>query len=251
MSDSLKTQQVIRRSNLVKKKRRDPRNSPPHKEASLSRHEGRVKIFLNHIQQYGRLLVKSPMPIVRSVALKDSFWFPRETIRNRHLSYPARGVLITGYNLSLGGEVTREQIIAFSQNDNPNAIKRCFRELEKAGHLEYYSPYGEYGIKNKIKFHLIPLPIEKRTNRTHWKKKETKKRKQRPYQKFLLTDYWKQVREVIKERDGHKCVQCQSIEILQVHHLTYDHHGNEMNHLEDLVTLCFKCHQEKHAGKKR
>jgi 5-methylcytosine-specific restriction endonuclease McrA len=191
------------------------------------------------------------MPIVRSATLAGSFWFPTETIRNRHLSNPAKGVLVVGYSLSLEGEVTREQIMALSPKDNPNVIKRCFCELEAAGHLEYYSQYGDYGLKNKIRFHPIPIPAEERTNRTHWKKKEKKTKKQRPYQKFLLTDYWKRVREAVKERDRHQCVQCKSLEILQVHHLTYDHHGDEMNHLEDLVTLCFKCHQEKHAGKRK
>jgi len=83
---------------------------------------------------------------------------------------------MVGYSLSLEGEVTREQIMALSPKDNPNVIKRCFCELEAAGHLEYYSQYGDYGLKNKIRFHPIPIPAEERTNRTHWKKKKENKK---------------------------------------------------------------------------
>jgi len=65
------------------------------------------------------------------------------------------------------------------------------------------------------------------------------------YQRFLQSDYWKAVRELVLERDKH-CQSCTSTKKLQVHHLTYDHHKDELNHLNDLVTLCDNCHKQVH-----
>ncbi|WP_416212660.1 HNH endonuclease [Nostoc sp. DedQUE04] len=36
-------------------------------------------------------------------------------------------------------------------------------------------------------------------------------------------------------------------ESLQVHHLTYENHGKEHEHLEDLITLCDDCHKKQHS----
>jgi hypothetical protein len=61
-----------------------------------------------------------------------------------------------------------------------------------------------------------------------------------PYSEFLQTGYWKAVRKQVLFRDGHRCQKCNSwlqAPQLRVHHLTYVHHGDEANHMEDLVTL--------------
>lgn len=34
---------------------------------------------------------------------------------------------------------------------------------------------------------------------------------------------------------------------LEVHHLTYDNHGDELHHLEDLTCICRKCHENLHS----
>lgn len=67
-----------------------------------------------------------------------------------------------------------------------------------------------------------------------------------PYSEFLKTPYWKSIAETVKDRDGNKCKRCGSNKRLHVHHLSYQHHGDELNHLEDLVTLCRTCHKEVH-----
>jgi 5-methylcytosine-specific restriction endonuclease McrA len=48
-------------------------------------------------------------------------------------------------------------------------------------------------------------------------------------------------------RDENRCADCgDSIEekVLEVHHITYIRRGKER--LEDLMTLCQDCHQERH-----
>lgn len=82
-----------------------------------------------------------------------------------------------------------------------------------------------------------------------WKaRKRAKKKNKLPnkYEAFLLTPYWRSVRKKILDRDNHRCQMCGSENLLHVHHVTYIHHFSEMDHLEDLITLCKKCHKEVH-----
>lgn len=67
-----------------------------------------------------------------------------------------------------------------------------------------------------------------------------------PYKHFLETPYWKGVALFVKRRDGWKCTKCGSTGHLEVHHNTYDHHGNEVFHLDELATLCKECHLKAH-----
>ena len=65
------------------------------------------------------------------------------------------------------------------------------------------------------------------------------------YKEFLNTEEWKQIAQMVKERDGHKCVICGSTENLNAHHIGYD--GDRMNE-NDIVTLCNRCHECLHDG---
>lgn len=56
---------------------------------------------------------------------------------------------------------------------------------------------------------------------------------------------------MVFERDGHQCTVCGRGRDLEAHHLTYAHHGDEKNHLEDLVTLCKCCHAATHGKEPR
>lgn len=65
------------------------------------------------------------------------------------------------------------------------------------------------------------------------------------YEEFLNTGEWKQVAEMVKDRDGNKCVICGSTENLNAHHIGYD--GDYLNE-NDIVTLCNRCHECLHDG---
>lgn len=67
---------------------------------------------------------------------------------------------------------------------------------------------------------------------------------------YMKSDRWRKKRVKVLDRDGHKCVQCKRGDgPLQVHHLTYERYGNER--LDDLVTLCERCHSTEHEWLKR
>lgn len=76
----------------------------------------------------------------------------------------------------------------------------------------------------------IPVPLVERTK----------------YPVFLKSDYWRYVRKLAIDRDGKKCTRCNEKKYLHAHHLTYNNHFNEHNHLEDLITLCKDCHKIEH-----
>ncbi len=77
-----------------------------------------------------------------------------------------------------------------------------------------------------------------------WKKKRSKR--QIAYAEYLKTEHWLQLRDRALERDGRKCVRCEMEMSLQVHHKVY--RGRfEDSLLEDLETLCRKCHREEHG----
>ena len=71
--------------------------------------------------------------------------------------------------------------------------------------------------------------------------------KNMPYADFLNTTYWRGVSLFVKRRDGWKCSVCGSTDKIDVHHKTYESHGDELNHMEDLVCLCRKCHEKEHV----
>lgn len=66
-----------------------------------------------------------------------------------------------------------------------------------------------------------------------------------PYEKYLATSEWEQVRWFAMNRDGFSCVLCGAVSGLCVHHRRYDRRGGE--HGEDVVTLCERCHRGHHG----
>jgi len=54
---------------------------------------------------------------------------------------------------------------------------------------------------------------------------------------------WAETRTKVLKRDGYRCVRCGSTELLDVHHRIARQHGGT-DDLDNLETLCRKCHQD-------
>jgi len=73
------------------------------------------------------------------------------------------------------------------------------------------------------------------------------------YGASLFDIRWKQKRNIILDRDNNKCVICQDVHVLQVHHRQY-HFINRLNKFKEpwdypnelLITLCAACHKRGH-----
>lgn len=67
------------------------------------------------------------------------------------------------------------------------------------------------------------------------------------HKKYLETDDWRQIRQQILMRDNYTCVMCGRTNCkLFVHHKTYRRWSKE--NLNDLITVCYKCHQTCHES---
>lgn len=97
------------------------------------------------------------------------------------------------------------------------------------------------GIGNRIKI------LQELTNK--YKEEIAKRIKLMSYKEFLNTPYWKAISvymKIIKK----KCELCGNDFDLHTHHKTYEHHGYELLHLNDLQVVCGLCHSEIHKEKK-
>ncbi len=61
------------------------------------------------------------------------------------------------------------------------------------------------------------------------------------YEQHINSMKWKAIREKVLARDCFTCRGCGVKRAQQVHHLTYDHLGNEL--LFELVAVCIDCHR--------
>lgn len=68
-----------------------------------------------------------------------------------------------------------------------------------------------------------------------------------PYNEYLLTGHWQEMRIKSLNRANRKCQLCSDATNLNVHHNTYKTRGFE--YLSDLTVLCKRCHS-RHHGKK-
>ena len=66
------------------------------------------------------------------------------------------------------------------------------------------------------------------------------------YHDFLNTPYWKAISEKVRQKAGFKCQICNSSESLNVHHRSYENHGDELHHMEDLICICKDCNEKHH-----
>jgi hypothetical protein len=67
-----------------------------------------------------------------------------------------------------------------------------------------------------------------------------------PYSEFLKTPYWKAVSMKAKQKANYRCQMCNEGGLLHTHHRTYDNHGAEHLHMDDLIVLCERCHYQFH-----
>jgi len=70
--------------------------------------------------------------------------------------------------------------------------------------------------------------------------------------KYHDKKYFNGNREIVLERDGHKCMRCDSTENIGVHHIDKTGKKDNPNHsLDNLITLCNNCHSQEHVEEKK
>lgn len=67
------------------------------------------------------------------------------------------------------------------------------------------------------------------------------------YEKYLAAPAWQQKRKKVLDRASGTCEGCLENPATQVHHLSYEHVGDE--YLFELVAICDACHEKLHSQK--
>jgi 5-methylcytosine-specific restriction endonuclease McrA len=65
------------------------------------------------------------------------------------------------------------------------------------------------------------------------------------YMAYLQSREWRERRRLVLQRARGFCERCRKAQATQVHHLTYEHVGNEF--LKELVAVCCRCHKRFHG----
>lgn len=80
------------------------------------------------------------------------------------------------------------------------------------------------------------------------------------YQRYIRSKEFQVVKDAVFNRDNHRCQICNwsyedydenlksTHRNLSCHHRTYEHLYDELNHLEDCITLCTVCHNACHKS---
>lgn len=68
-----------------------------------------------------------------------------------------------------------------------------------------------------------------------------------PYDEYLKTNYWHDVRWVANRRDRYRCQECGFNQELHTHHNNYEFRCDEIRMIHTVETLCSKCHLKRHS----
>jgi len=103
------------------------------------------------------------------VEVKSDFTkVPNTILRDKNLSYGARGMLSMVFSLDESSIVSRD-ILVLSSNEPKNRIKNFMRELERNGYVYYQiRSISGGGVKTFVTFHYPPIKQELRSNITNW-----------------------------------------------------------------------------------
>lgn len=108
---------------------------------------------------------------------------------------------------------------------------------------------GCFDDSENIDFKLIYSDGTKKKNGKHASISESMLVTDSPkgfYKFYIQSNKWKKKRKERLKADDFRCARCGAEKNVQVHHLNYDHVGNE-DVENDLITLCRKCHADIHG----
>lgn len=123
------------------------------------------------------------------------------------------------------------------------------KEISRERILENTSCYLENYLNPDKKWNAQITPIQ-RINRIRYAHVDWRAVfyhiKDMDYQDFLKTPYWKAIAAHTKYKAGYRCQLCNSAYDLVTHHRSYDIHGREHAHMQELIVICDNCHNRFH-----
>ncbi len=108
------------------------------------------------------------------------------------------------------------------------------KSIEKIFHIMFHN-----WKKYKAYINIQSEPRKKRTDFTD---------RQKEYREYLKSKHWAEVRAYYLNIYP-ECQLCSKKGILQIHHKTYKHKGNEIDYPDDMLVVCKSCHKLIHTSK--
>lgn len=68
------------------------------------------------------------------------------------------------------------------------------------------------------------------------------------YDDYIKSKHWQDKKQEYFRFHDRQCIECGSIKAIHLHHMTYEHIGNER--LSELIPLCEMCHKATHSADK-
>lgn len=151
----------------------------------------------------------------------------------------------------------KEHKLVFVQRYCENGARRVNRQCLSCGEAEptaykvqnfdfNYLPCFNADLKEEYKSakrekERIEYLLKRHNDRQEWLDKV--------HNPYLKSNLWAIKRAMIMKRANNICEYCRESKATQVHHRTYDNHGNEP--LKDLLAVCNDCHDKIHAERWR
>jgi hypothetical protein len=200
--------------------------------------EGNFSIILNEVFQRKDLSARAKGIWGYLMTLPDDWVVYRSEIFT-HFS-EGRRALDTAFN-----ELIDKKYIKMERIRRANQFNGCRYTIYEHA---YENTFVEiYLTPNKLKYTHNDFPRMKQLYTEYQNKEDIAQRIiEMPYEDFLQTQYWKIITAYMKNKAGDIC-KCGSNANLNTHHKTYEHHGYEIEYLDDLVVLCGDCHNKEHG----
>lgn len=185
------------------------------------------------------LLIGAPDKITR-LALADRFYWEFETIKEETIALGVTGSVNSSLEFICATKITKRCWHCRCDNKHVHKTVNTREELRQ---FNKSVPKCDGCLEKQRKF-------EKRQQLKHetfFDEKDPEILELMPYDKYLKTRHWKELRIAKFNEIGRRCQFCPSTHNLIVHHRTYARRGREK--LSDLAVLCKDCHDALHKAR--
>ena len=139
-----------------------------------------------------------------------------------------------------------------------NGVKQYREQCLDCGELSNFVKKSDPRVMLATDIQPVDEALRAQKRQEHWERlRQEQVARQEQYQHawwqsynaYLATPLWQQKRQLALKRDAFLCQACRMNKATQVHHLSYDHLGDEP--LFELTSICKPCHDRLTAMDRR
>lgn len=164
------------------------------------------------------------------------------------MTYYSFNDIIRSHNLS------KESLKQMVKKGKIKAERICWSR-ESTNSFKYVIPETELPKLAEFRFSEPVASVDAQPDyyETIWREQDERRQLAREkhkcevmYYNYLHSEKWREKRRLALKRDGYRCQMCGTGINLNVHHISYANLGTDAE-MDDIVTLCEKCHEKVHV----